>query len=161
MPAEAPAGGTGGAPAHGAAARRFGVRVAGTLLLLPEMPLEHVADATVFPLPGAGSRVRGMMQLRGHPVVVLDAAPPAGSEADSGGGARPAVLVFGSPPDAAGLVVSGPPRPLQIGPGPVDAPRPAVDFATVLGDAVAEAQDPSSVWWSFEPRRLFEWLAAR
>ena len=161
MPAEAPAGGAGAAPAQGSVVRRFGVRVAGTPLLLPEMPLEHVADATVFPLPGAGSRVRGMMQLRGHPVVVLDAAPAAGPEADPDGGARPAVLVFGSAPDAAGLVVSGPPRPLQVGTIPVDAPRPAADFADVLGDALAEAQDPSSVWWSFEPRRLFEWLAAR
>lgn len=138
---------------------RFGVLVAGVPLLLPAVALEHVAAATVFPLPGAREHVLGLAQLRGHPVVVLDAGP-AGAQRRAPGH-RSSLLVIGTPPEAGALVVDGAPRPVRIAGSCPGADRPQAPFADALDEALRDADDGSKLWWRFDPRRLFELLAGR
>ncbi len=144
---------------HDGQQRRFGVRVAGVSLLLPQTALEHVQAASVFPLPGAAQGVLGLAQVRGQPVVVLDPAV-----ADGQGRSptpRQALLVIGAPPEAAALAVDAPPQPVRLGAQQAAAIPPAAGFAGVLDQAFADAEEPGVLWWSFEPRRLFEALAGR
>lgn len=145
-------------PDQAAGTARFGLRIAGVPLLLPEEPLEHVASAVVHPLPGAGRRVVGLAQLRGHPVVVVDPgdAAPSARPAEL----RAALLVIGVPPDAGALLVQAPPQPVRIGEPRPDAPPPEAPFAAALDGAFADADDPAGVWWHFEARRLLALLAA-
>lgn len=143
------------------ATRLFGVRVAGVGLLLPQgEPLEYLAAAPVHPLPLCGPRVAGLVQLRGHPVVVLDAAVAtarAGSPIP-----RRAVLVIGAAPDAAGLCVDGPPEPVHPEPVAGHVAAPDCAFRQALGEPLAQAPDArggARLWWRFDARRLFELLA--
>ncbi|GAA4404377.1 chemotaxis protein CheW [Quisquiliibacterium transsilvanicum] len=147
------------AAAGAQAPERFGVLVAGVPLLLPAVALEHVAAATVFPLPGAGEHVLGLMQLRGHPVVVLDAGPAA--EQRRAPAHRASLLVIGTPPEAGALVVDGAPRAVRVAAGCPQAGRPQASFADALGEALQDADDGSTLWWHFDPRKLFELLAGR
>ena len=142
------------------ASSRFGVRVGGVSLLLPpELACEFVARATVVPLPRAGRRVLGLTQLRGQPIVVLDASahpaalPPALR--------RHSVVVLGGPPDGAAIVVDDAPEPVRAGATLPDAPAPECAFAGALEGAVKDAADASRTWWRFDPRRLFEALAGQ
>lgn len=93
------------------AADRFGVRLAGLPVLLPagEM-LEYLPEATIWQAPLAPARVAGLMQLRGHPVAVFDAARSRGDPAP----ARAAILVVGEPDRAAALIVDSPPRAVAL-----------------------------------------------
>jgi len=148
----------------------FGVRVAGVPLLLPQgAPLEYLAAAPVYPLPRAGRGVLGLTQLRGQPVVVL--VPTGQASRVLGAVARAAVLVIGEMPDGGAICVDGPPEPVEIaGPAEAAVPPSGCPFAGVLAEALAQAtpkvpgepQDagaPATVWWRFDPRRLFETLA--
>jgi hypothetical protein len=148
----------------------FGVRVAGVPLLLPQgVPLEYLAAAPVYPLPRAGRGVLGLTQLRGHPVVVL--VPTGQASRIAGAVARVSVLVIGEMPDGGAICVDGPPEPVEIaGPAPAATAPPDCCFASVLGEPLAQAASAvqgegqgggkqSTVWWRFEPRRLFETLA--
>lgn len=139
--------------------RRFGVRLAGVPLLLPETALEHVQAASVFPLPGAAAGVLGLAQVRGHPVVVLGPTAPDGQRRSPA--PRQALLVIGTPPEAAALAVDGPSQPVRPGAQQAGAMPPATSFAGVLDRAFADADEPGVLWWSFEPRQLFEALAGR
>ena len=99
---------------------------------------------------------------------VMDGTLPKG---DAGSVARVAVLVIGEMPDGGAICVDGPPEPVEIaGPAQAAAPPPECHFAAVLGEPVAQAAPAgraegdgagtqTTVWWRFEPRRLFETLA--
>ena len=152
--------------------RVFGVRVGGVALALPpgEM-LEYVADAPVYPLPLVGRRVLGLMQLRGHPIVVVD--PQSQQQRVRETLVRRQVLVIGSAADGGALCVDGPP--VVLAPGSVVhcAVRPDCSFCGVLDEALAcvpdepgEPGEPgrapaarTALWWRFDPRRLFAVLA--
>lgn len=92
-------------------ATRFGARLAGVAVAMPAgTPLEFIVGAAVYPLPLAPARVAGLMQLRGQPLVALDASPTPAC------GQR-AVLDatcwwWGKPPQAAALLVDGLPQAL-------------------------------------------------
>lgn len=143
------------------ATRLFGVRVAGVGLLLPQgEPLEFLAAAPLYPLPLCGPRVAGLVQLRGHPVVVVDAA--VATTRAHGPISRRAVLVIGAAPDAAGLCVDGPPEPVQPGPVGGHVAPPDCAFRQALGEPLTQAADArgdARLWWRFDARRLFELLA--
>lgn len=113
-------------------ATRFGARLAGAdVAFAAGTPLEFVADAAIYPLPLAPAHVAGLMQLRGQPLVVLDPAKdPVAVRAIT----RRDVLVVGQPPQAAALLVDGPPQALG-------------------DDDASEARD------EIDPERLFETLA--
>lgn len=137
----------------------FGALIGGVRLVLPAgVPVVYLTEVAVHPLAGAPSRVIGLMQLQGHPVVVLD---PCG-QASRGGPAlrRHAVLVLGAPGDSGALRVDEAPAPIALGESRPAAPLPACLFAEALHDPVADAGDPTCVWWHFSPTRLFEVLAA-
>lgn len=152
--------------AHSPSSSAFGVRVGGVALFLPQgEPLEYFAAAVLYPLPLAGRRVTGVMQVRGHPVVVVEpGVPPARIE---GTLARLPVLVIGEGSEAGGLRVDGPPEPLQVIDGaPATPPAGAPDcvFRHLLREAViarpvGRIDVPATPWWRFEPRRLFEALS--
>lgn len=141
-------------------ATRFAARLGGVSVALPAgTPLEFVADATLYPLPLAPMRVAGLMQLRGQPLVVLDASPrPQGAVAID----RHDVLVVGRPPQAAALLVDGPPRALADGHWhPVRGTRPDCAFAAALDVAAPEPRASAAVGealYEVDPERLFEVL---
>jgi hypothetical protein len=136
---------------------RFGVRIGGVAVALPEgLQLAYLERVAVMPLPGAPPAVVGLAQVNSHPVVVVD---PSGSRAIPVP-ARCSVLVAGEPSAAAGLVVDGPPAPVELGePLPGRAP-PDCAFATLLADPVADAGNPDLIWWSVHPAELCRRLAA-
>ena len=149
-------------PATGA----FGVRVGGVRLLLPQgESLEYFAAATVYPLPLAGRRVRGMIQVRGHPVVVVDP----GADAARGDAVlvRLPVLVIGQGSEAGAIRVDGAPEPLQAAEpagASAGAGVPECGFRQSLHDGMVargagRTDEAAAMWWRFEPRRLFEALA--
>lgn len=134
----------------------FGVRVAGVGLLLPQsLSLEYLPSAPVFPLPRAGPRVRGLVQVRGQPLVVLDPGPVGGS----GGGRRLPLLVIGEAPDGAAVVVDAPPEAVVPGASLPGKERPDVPFAGALEEACADSVRAGAVWWRVDARRLFETLS--
>lgn len=125
-------------------------------LLLPGgVALEYLASVPVYPLPRAGARVVGLMQLRGHPIVVLDGATqPVASGAAV---CRMPVLVVGAAPEGAALVVDDAPRPVNATRIVADAARPDCPFGAALGDAVGD--DGGRLWWTFDAKRMFAVLA--
>ncbi|HPU53493.1 MAG TPA: hypothetical protein PK359_18175 [Burkholderiaceae bacterium] len=137
----------------------FGALVDGVRLVLPAgVPVIYLTEAAVHPLAGAPARVVGLMQIQGHPVVVLDA-----SRVVAGGAPalrRHAVLVLGAPGDSGALRVDEAPAPIALGEPRPEAVLPACAFASALHDPVGDAAEPARVWWHFEPARLFEALAA-
>ena len=143
---------------HSAASVLFGVRIAGVGVLLPtDQTLEYVASATCFPLPGAGRRVVGMMQLRGHPIVVLDAAvqpAPARHEIR-----RAAVLVIGTVPEAGAVLVDAPPEQVETGEVASDAARPGSVFDAALSRPSTDARQADRLWWHTDVRHMFRILA--
>ena len=135
----------------------FGARIGGVPVVLPSaMPLVYLADVLVHPLAGAAPRVRGLMQMQGLPLVVLDP----GEAAASLVARRLAVLVVGEPGEGAALRVDEPPSPIAVGGPRPEAVRPACVFAAALERPVADALDPDRVWWHVVPARLFSLLAA-
>lgn len=138
-------------------ATRFGARLGGVGVALPVgTALEFVADAAIYPLPLAPARIAGLMQLRGQPLVVLDAsARPAGVATIE----RRDVLVMGRLPQAAALLVDGPPRPLVDGQWhPVRSAPPDCAFASaidVAGQAPWPARDAGEALHEIDPERLF------
>jgi hypothetical protein len=149
----------------------FGLRLAGVPVLFPAgEALEYLPEAVVFPLPLVPRRLRGLMQLRGHPVAVFDPR----DAADGAQGERPQVLVIGHASDAAALVVEQPPRLVALGPresadgGPGDA-AVAEDAADDPLDQAARARSASfhaalsapvrdasgRRWWPVDPSALF------
>lgn len=142
----------------------YGFTLAGVDLLLD--PTEHaqfVADATVFPLFFAPPRVLGLIQVRGQPVPVLDAAPPARVLAQ-----RPTqvqVLVVGDGFDAGALRVEDPPRAVELAvssgqqahSGVVPPSSPECLFAGALREPQLDAH--GRWWWRFDAPSLFRALA--
>ena len=136
----------------------FGALIGGVRLVLPAgVPVVYLADAAIHPLATPRRRVLGLMQLQGHPVVVLD--PSVLASADSPALRRRAVLVLGSPGEGGALRVDEPPAAIALGEPLPGANRPECAFAQALRDPVADAADRSRVWWHFSPSRLFELLA--
>lgn len=157
--ADAPAGSM-PTPAGGSGAPSFGLLLGGVRVVLPAgVPVVYLSDVAIHPLAGAPGRVLGLMQLQGHPVVVLEAAlsPPAGPPAVR----RRAVLVLGATGDCAALRVDEAPAPIALGAAVTGIAAPSCAFAQVLDSPVADAADASRVWWHFVPARLFEVLAAQ
>ncbi|UCE30530.1 MAG: hypothetical protein JSW68_10745 [Burkholderiales bacterium] len=147
-----------------AAGIRYGVRVAGIGLLLPaEVPVEYLDGATVYPVPRLPRRVLGLLQVRGHPVPVL--APDAGFEPHVPGLQRMNVVVIGAGAMAGALPVDAPPQPLpELAPAAdatFEPPSPAGPLAALLEQPLTARSDSDrdTLWWRFEPARLFEMLA--
>lgn len=163
------------APAPG----RFGVRLAGLPILFPagEM-LEYLPEVTLWRMPLAPLRVAGLMQLRGHPVPVFDAAAGQGDEPP----ARAAVLVVGDVARAAALVVESAPLGVELvdgsrGAGDIgdmgdmgdmgevdpgldralDELAASVPFRAALGQPLRDRSGQR--WWPVSPAQLFESLA--
>lgn len=141
---------------------RFGIRLGTTRVLLPPgTPLEFVADTAVYPLPMAPARVAGLMQLRGQPLVVLDAMTPA-RRRDAV--RHHAVLVIGQAPEAAAVLVDAPPMAVDLagsdaGHGVDSAPsHDACAFTAALGACVSARGEPAGHWYEIEPARLFDAL---
>lgn len=131
---------------------RFGVRLAGVAVAMPAgTPMEYVVGASVFPLPLAPARVAGLMQLRGQPFVVLDASS---RPAVVAGLSRHDVLVVGQPPQAAALLVEGPPQALAEASGPLaHGLPPDCAFASALGVGRIDERS-GDAWYDIDPVRL-------
>lgn len=152
-----------------AAPDRFGIAL-GVLRLLtpPDRPAQFLASAAIHPLPLAPRRLRGLAQVRGHPISVVDVAVQAPGQLPTW--QRHGLLVVGDPGHAPlGLLVDGPPVPLRVvgaASSPADATDaapPAVSFASVLHSPVLchdGSNDEPTVWWQADFSALFEALMA-
>jgi len=145
----------------------FGVRLAGLPVRMPAgTPLEFVPQATLHPLPLAPARVAGLMQLRGQPLVVLDASPIDGASAAGAPLAAHDMLVVGTLPNAAALLVDGAPQIVPDDPAALGLP---IERAGVLADCpffdaivshrIVEGGDGAQ-WYEVDPSRLFAALMA-
>lgn len=136
---------------------RFGVLLGGAGLLLPaRIVCEFVDAAEVHPIPGAPSRLRGLMQRHGRPLPVFGVSPSAAF-----GRQRLRVLVIDEGRNAAALEIDFPPEP--------------VDPLTPLGEPIAypgayprgaldrawRCAGHDEAFWEFEPSRLFGLLGGR
>src|SRR5690606_3067997 len=109
----------------------FDVRLAGLPVRMPAgTSLEYVAQASLHPLPLAPARVAGLMQLRGQPLVVLDASTLDGCAAEASLSGHD-VLVVGTLPNAAALLVDGAPQSVHVDAAARGLP---VERAGVLAD---------------------------
>ena len=143
----------------------FGVRLAGLPVRMPAgTPLEFVAQAVLHPLPLAPKRVTGLMQLRGQPVVVLDAS--ADGPAASSTLAPHDVLVVGTLPNAAALLVDGAPRTLPADATALGLPLARAGvladcpfFDAIVSHRVGEGAEGGE-WYEVDPSRLFAALLA-
>jgi chemotaxis signal transduction protein len=150
----------------------FGVRLAGLPVRLPVgTALEFVPQASLHPLPLAPARVAGLMQLRGQPIVVLDASASreTGSAAASAALAPRDVLVVGTLPHAAGLLVDGAPQRLAEEAATLDLPLARVDaladcpfFDAIVSHhgAPAAGGEEGAEWYDVDPSRLIAALLA-
>jgi hypothetical protein len=140
--------------------------------------LEYLPEVTLWRMPLAPLRVAGLMQLRGHPVPVFDAAAGQGDEPP----ARAAVLVVGDVARAAALVVESAPLGVELvdgsrGAGDIgdmgdmghmgevdagldralDELAASVPFRAALGEPLRDRSGQR--WWPVSPAQLFESLA--
>ena len=137
---------------------RFGVVLSGVHVLLPAGVItEFVAQAPVYPVPRAPQRLLGLMQLRGQPVPVFDAAEQPDAELPRL--RRRDVLLIGTGAEAGAVAVEAPPRPLSPVPGGERLPGPAVCFDAALGEGYVDPAEPDLTWWLLDPRPFFEILA--
>lgn len=158
----------------------FGVRLAGIPVRLPAgTALEFVPQASLHPLPLAPARVAGLMQLRGQPIVVLDASASRGTGSATGSDAGSAaasvalaphdVLVVGTLPHAAGLLVQGAPQRLAEDAATLELPLARVDaladcpfFDAIVSHhgAPAGGGEEGADWYDVDPSRLIAALLA-
>jgi len=153
----------------------FGLRLAGVPVLFPAgEALEYLLEAVVFPLPLVPRRLRGLMQLRGHPVAVFDPR----DAAEAAHGERPQVLVIGQAAHAAALVVEQPPRVVAL--APLESSDRGPGDSAVAADAADDPLDQSACarsasfhaalsapvrdlsgrrWWPVDPSALFAELS--
>lgn len=150
----------------------FGVRLAGIPVRLPAgAALEYVAQASLHPLPLAPARIAGLMQLRGQPIVVLDASTSRESASTAANVALAPhdVLVVGTMPNAAGLLVDGAPQRLPADAATLGLPIERVDalvdcpfFDAIVSHhvAAAGAGEDAAEWYDVDPSRLIAALLA-
>lgn len=138
----------------------FGVLLGGVPVVLPEgVPVVYLTDAAIYPLPGAPRRVMGMMQVQGHPVVVLDpgsSPQPVGATTALRG---QSVLVLGAAPVSAALRVDAAPIPIAVTACAGACCLPDCAFASALTAPVADVRDASRIWWRFSTEALCGALA--
>jgi hypothetical protein len=130
---------------------RFGLRVGGVDLLTPDrVAAEFLGAATIYPMPLAPRRLRGFLQLRGHPVPVLDATPdpPERQPVLS----RRAALVIEGFGDTFALLVDAAPHAVALT-GPAKDQQPVGVLAPVLREPLVDALD-GRVWWQADYERL-------
>ncbi len=147
----------------------FGVRLAGLAVRMPAgTPLEYVAQATLHPLPLAPRRVAGLMQLRGQPLVVLDAsADPENRRPAAAAREAHEVLVIGAPPNVAAVIVDGAPHPVRADAAALDVPIARVDvparcpfFDAIVSRRVLAEGAEGEPWYDIDPSRLVAALLA-
>lgn len=128
---------------------RFGYRIGDLGLLTPErVAAEYLDLASIHPLPRAPRRMRGFIQLRGHPIPVLDAGPetPALQPAIA---SRP-VLVIDGFGECYALLVNDPPRALgALSPASTGALPPGDPLGRALIDPFNEA-GADRIWWQVD-----------
>lgn len=145
----------------------FGVRLAGLPVRMPAgTPLEYVAQAALYPLPLAPARVAGLMQLRGQPLVVLDAGAIDDGSAARASPAAHDVLVVGTLPNAAALLVDDAPQSVDLAAAELGLPIERAGvlaacpfFDAIVSHRVAEGGDGAE-WYEVDPARLFAALMA-
>jgi len=151
----------------------FGVRLAGVAVRMPAgTPLEYVAQASLHPLPLAPARIAGLMQLRGQPIVVLDASANRETASTAANIALVPhdVLVVGTLPHAAGLIVDGAPQNLPADAAPLEVPLERVDallgcpfFDAIVSHHVGATGGEDGArceWYEVDPSRLIAALLA-
>ena len=139
---------------------RFGVILAGVPVLFPGGVItEFVVQASVYPVPRAPQRLLGLMQVRGQPVPVFDAAlhPPRELPLLR----RRDVLVVGTGMEAGALAIESAPRQLALIPLETPPAVPESCFAEAVEGAYYDPSEPQRVWWQLAPSRLFTILARR
>src|SRR5690606_21287481 len=108
------------------------------------------------PVPGAPSRLRGLMQRHGRPLPVFGVSP-----ASAFGRQSLRVLVVDEGRNAAALEIDFPPEPVDlVNPCDDTVPYPAAYPAGAL-ERAWRCRGHDEAFWEFEPARLFGLLGGR
>lgn len=142
---------------EGDAAARFGFRLAGVPVLVPESTTAMFLPAAgVDPMPLAPPRLRGFAQRQGRSIPVFDASSEAPARLPVR--TRRPLLVFDGLPEPAALLVDAPPERIEppLTPGGA-GPRPEVGWRDAIGESAVDAR--GRTWWRLDLSRLFDVLA--
>lgn len=141
--------------------QRYGFRIAG-LQLVPASGVltEVVAGANVFPVPKSAPALAGMMNLRGSivPLFDLDAL---GQFVTHIRPAQQRALVFDRDEQALGLLLEKDPELMTLASVMGQPVRPSSPLANYLTRAWAMPDKPHQIWWEFDHRAAFAFLAER
>ncbi len=138
---------------------RYGFEVDG-LRLVPAAGVltEMVAEARVFPIPKAAGALSGVLNLRGTIVPLFDMKMLACVATDIRPSQRRA-LVFDRDEQRAGLLFDGVPELVGLVAAPTNTPRPVGPLVEFLTRAWSRADQPKQIWWEFDHRKVFDFLA--
>jgi twitching motility protein PilI len=137
--------------------QRMCFRVGDLGLLFPfSVGREVITPPAVSRVPNTASWFRGLANVRGTLVPVIDAADA--FDVTNKSGTPPYVLIFGHGENAIGLLIDGLPRSLDIDASAVVADPPAVP--RLLGDSVTAAYETAGrTWLEVDVDVLFDALA--
>ena len=130
------------------------------LLIPPGVPSEFVHGAVLYPVPRAPVRLRGLIQLRGQAVMVIDSAPQPDTAPPVIG--QHDLLVLGGADQAVALIVQQPPSPMvgleHSEKQPADHClwlEPALRQAWQVREGAVEANAPVC-WYDFSLEKLVD-----
>jgi hypothetical protein len=139
---------------------RYGFKVAGLSLVPAESVLtEVIADARIFPVPKSAAALAGVVNLRGTIVPMFDPAA-LGNSVNSLRPSQQRVLVFDREESRVGLLINDDPVLVPLVPAADALARPDGPMARFLIKPWAQEDSPEMIWWEFDHRAAFEFLAS-
>jgi uncharacterized membrane protein len=139
---------------------RYGFKVAGLNMVPAESVLtEVIADARVFPVPKSAAALAGVVNLRGTIVPMFDPAA-IDSTVNSLRPSQQRALVFDREESRVGLLINDDPVLVPLVPGADALTRPDNPLARFLIKPWAQENAPEMIWWEFDHRAAFEFLAS-
>jgi chemotaxis signal transduction protein len=138
---------------------RHGFQVAGLYLVPAARVLtEVVAQADVFPVPKSSSALIGVMNLRGTIVplfdpLLFDQAPTSITPS------KRHALVFDREEQSLGMLLDTNPELMSMVPAVGQPTRPVSVLSDYLTHPWVQQNQPDQVWWEFDHRSAFAFLA--
>ncbi len=136
-----------------------GFRVAGLHLVPAARVLtEVVAQADVFPVPKSSTALMGVMNLRGTIVPLFDPLL-LGQAASHISPSKRHALVFDREEQSLGVLLDGDPELMSMVPAVGTHTRPVSVLSDYLTRPWVRADQPQQIWWEFNHRAAFGFLA--
>lgn len=139
---------------------RYGFKVAGLNLVPAESVLtEVISDARVFPVPKSAATLAGVVNLRGTIVPMLDPTG-LGKPVNDIRPSQQRALVFDREESRVGLLINDDPALVPLVSAPEESTKPDSPLSRFLIKPWAQENSPEMIWWEFDHRAAFEFLAS-